>query len=145
MTITRPFALIAISATLAIFAGACAKKPAARTTVQVSSPAGATPAANHNTVMQTNIAVIEGEKTLARVADSLGLEAKWGMDKAACINRLKGALRVETIRGTDLLGISVDGNEDNAADIANAVASSYRDLITENGGTTKVMIHELAK
>jgi Mg-chelatase subunit ChlD len=80
----------------------------------------------------TEFEVVEAEQTLKGVVDELGLDKKWGTNKAGAMRRLKDAVKTGQVRGTDLIEIKVE--EDNAADarlIAERVAKAYQERRTK--------------
>lgn len=80
---------------------------------------------------QTEFQVIKSRNVLKRVADSLNLTTKWGMDVDSVVRQLQGIVDAEPARGTDLISIRVrHTNNEDARDIADEVAKAYADYRT---------------
>ncbi len=81
---------------------------------------------------KTEFEVITAQKTLDRVIDVLDLQAKWDIPRDQVFSRLKGIIKAQEKRGTDLIEIRVRHNDKElACDIAREVAKAYRDRRTE--------------
>ncbi len=83
----------------------------------------------YSTFMQTQFEIIESKETLTRVIRKLGLVEEWNLaSEEEAFARLKGKLRAQNVRGTDLIDIEVfHTNAELAAKLANEVAFSYRE------------------
>ncbi|MDX1679901.1 MAG: polysaccharide biosynthesis tyrosine autokinase [Akkermansiaceae bacterium] len=82
----------------------------------------------------TEFEVITSRNTLLRVAEELPtLRKKWGgITQEQVATRLKGVIRTENIRGTDLIAIRVRlEDKELARDIAQEVVAAYRDYRLE--------------
>ena len=85
----------------------------------------------------TEFEKIKSRNSLSKVIDSLDLVNKWGTDRETALRILKGIVRTENIRGTDLIQIRVrHTNKEDARNIAAEVAGAYkeyrRELIAES-------------
>lgn len=79
----------------------------------------------------TEFEVIVAEQTLKRVADRLSLTQRWTMAGEMVVDTLKGIVRTNQVRGTDLIEIRVrHSSAQDARDIAEKVADSYKDRRT---------------
>ena len=75
---------------------------------------------------------IKSRNSLGKVVDNLALVKKWGLDKEAVIQILKGIVTTQNIRGTDLISIRVrHTNKEDARDITAEVAKAYRNYRME--------------
>jgi capsular polysaccharide biosynthesis protein len=75
---------------------------------------------------------IKSRTILSKVSEKLELEKSWGVDKDTVIARLKDAVQVMKIRGTDLLSIKVRTTDPiEACDIARELVTVYREWRTE--------------
>ncbi|MES2476689.1 MAG: von Willebrand factor type A domain-containing protein [Verrucomicrobiota bacterium] len=75
---------------------------------------------------------IKSSNSLAKVVDELDLSARWQVDKAEAVERLKGNLTTETIQGTDLIAVRVrEKDEQESREIVRKVVENYRDFRTE--------------
>ena len=86
--------------------------------------------------IQTEYEVIKSEAVLGRTVEALHLDMEWGkrytngrnLEKRDAIELLRQCLSLHPIRGTNLIEISVIGEDaKEAANIANAIAESYLD------------------
>ena len=88
---------------------------------------------DHKTFLQTQFAIIESRNVLLSVVTELDLSKRWSLDNPdEAVVRLKRNLRVQPIRGTELVELKfygTDGKE--AAEIANEIAASYKQRVTE--------------
>lgn len=78
---------------------------------------------------------------LEPVVDNQILTEAWGMDREACVGKLREAVCVDSDKGTDLVILRVRARSpEDARDLAQAVAQSYATLLTKDladkGGTT---------
>ena len=79
-------------------------------------------------VCPPEIGIIKSSNTLSKVADTLDLTNRWGVDRKSTLAILKGIVQTDNIKGTDLIQIRVmHTNKEDARDIAAAVAAAYRD------------------
>jgi succinoglycan biosynthesis transport protein ExoP len=80
----------------------------------------------------TEFEKIKSSKSLYKVVDKLELANKWGVDRSVAVQILKGIVRTENTRGTDLISIKVrHTNKEDAKDVAEEVAGAYRDYRSE--------------
>ncbi len=95
----------------------------------------------------TEYEMIKSSNSLAKVVDKLGLVDRWTVDKETAIKMLKGIVNTQNIRGTDLIAIRVRHvNKDDARDVAQEVASAYKDYRAEiEGRDSKKALDELNK
>ncbi|TAK92564.1 MAG: prepilin-type N-terminal cleavage/methylation domain-containing protein, partial [Verrucomicrobia bacterium] len=84
--------------------------------------------------IQTEFELIKSEAVLGKVVESLKLDEAWAgkaggkLKKSETLAMLKAKLNVEPVRNTSLVQIRVkDGDANEAAKIANAVAAAYSD------------------
>ncbi len=83
--------------------------------------------------VQTEFEAIQSESVLGKVVDDLGLEQAWAKDgrklnKTEAVAELKAKLELKPVRNSSLVEIrATDGDADEAAKIANAVADAYTD------------------
>lgn len=82
-----------------------------------------------NRFTQTQFEAIQARKNLEHVVAKLGLMDMWGLeDENAATEKLSGKIKMRQLEGTDMVAIDVyDKNAQLAADIANAVALSFRE------------------
>lgn len=118
----------------------------ASATIQVrGSGAGIDPAAD----LEKNFAILQSAEVLDPVIESLGLKQKWGeTEQTKVYTRLRKSLRIQDIRTTELIQISVlNTDPKQAAQVANAVAGEFQRLKTagKNGGQSVVTIWERAE
>lgn len=134
----RTFALVPLSVCLLFATGCGAKKHQARATVQVSGTAPL------NVSVQE--AIIRADATIEPVVKKFDLAKHWMISEEDALEKVKGAIRLENVKGTDLLQIHVTDTDGHlATDIANAVTESYRDRVAAAPGSkTTVTIHEMA-
>ncbi len=85
---------------------------------------------------QTEFEVIQSERVLSNVVQELGLESRWGKESAGgrkltaqeAMTQLRGKLDLKPVKGTSLIEIRTKSDDpQEAANIANAVAQTYRD------------------
>ena len=75
----------------------------------------------------TEVEIIKTRNVLMRAAESLDLSSLWAIDPESAVQVLKGIVRAENIRETDLVRISVRHTDrDDARDIAAEVARAYK-------------------
>ena len=79
--------------------------------------------------IQNQFKIIESEKTLSRVVETLDLTTRWsGFDEDMALMKLKSILKTEQIRNTDHIEIRIrHQNREDAQAVAKAIAESYRD------------------
>ena len=83
---------------------------------------------------------IKSRNSLGKVVDNLALVEKWGLDKEAVIQILKGIVTAQNIRGTDLISIRVrHTNKEDARDIAAEVGRAYKIYRAE---ADSIVVHE---
>ncbi|MBK1881597.1 polysaccharide biosynthesis tyrosine autokinase [Luteolibacter pohnpeiensis] len=94
---------------------------------------------------ETEFEKIKSRNVLSKVVDSLDLSNRWGVDKESALQILRGIVKTQNIRGTDLISISVTHqNREDAKDIATEVARAYKEYRMEvEGGVTERALHEL--
>ena len=79
--------------------------------------------------MAPEIEVIRAEATLGMAADRLDLPGRWIVTRDGAIAMLREIVKLEPIRGTDLIQIRVrHTNAEDARDVAMEVARAYREL-----------------
>ena len=90
---------------------------------------------------------IKSRNSLGKVVDHLALVEKWGLDKEAAIQILKGIVTAQNIRGTDLISIRVrHTNKEDARDIAAEVGRDYKIYRAEiQGSSSDRELFELKK
>lgn len=90
---------------------------------------------------------IKSRNSLGKVVDHLALVEKWGLDKEAAIQILKGIVTAQNIRGTDLISIRVrHTNKEDARDIAAEVGRAYKIYRAEiQGSSSDRELFELKK
>jgi len=83
--------------------------------------------------IQTQFGIITSSRCLERVVREENLVAEWQLpDEQSAINRLKGMIRTNVRRGTDLISIEVeDTDPQRAARIATQVKNAYEAIRTE--------------
>jgi serine/threonine protein kinase/biopolymer transport protein ExbD/capsular polysaccharide biosynthesis protein len=70
---------------------------------------------------------IKSAAALTAVADELDLAEKWGLPRSAVAGILKGIVRTENIRGTDLISVRIrHSDKKDAVAITRAVAKTYQ-------------------
>ena len=79
--------------------------------------------------IQNQFKIIESEKTLSRVVETLDLTTRWsGFDEDMALIKLKSILKTEQIRNTDHIEIRIrHQNREDAQAVAKAIADSYKD------------------
>jgi len=83
----------------------------------------------------TEFEKIKSRNSLSKVVENLELTNKWGMDKEAALQTLKGIVNTQNIRGTDLISINVRHvNKEDARDVAAEVARAYKEYREEIEG-----------
>lgn len=83
-------------------------------------------------MMATTSNIFTSHEVLSRVIKALELTQRWNLDPDSCVQQLKAILRIESIRGTDLISIRCrHTNKVDARDIANEVATAYKDYRAE--------------
>jgi uncharacterized protein involved in exopolysaccharide biosynthesis len=81
---------------------------------------------------QTEIKKITSRNSLIKAIESLDLSKRWGVDRETALAILKGALKPQQIRGTDLISISaIHTNREDARDIVAEVSRAYIDYRKE--------------
>jgi capsular polysaccharide biosynthesis protein len=111
------------------------KKYEAEATIEVVSPGGA---AMTPSFLGTQFEAIKSRAALSAVAQQLELSNKWMLSEQDVIRVLKGIVKIQNIRGTDLISIRVrHTNKEDVVSIVNAIVMSYQ---RNFGG--KVIIHE---
>ncbi|CAN5273397.1 hypothetical protein BH23VER1_BH23VER1_29050 [soil metagenome] len=85
------------------------------------------------TWVQTQFEIISSQATLQRVIDELGLMKKWDVtSERDAYKELVDSLETNEVRGTELIDIVVYRTDpQEAADLANAIAASYKDRRVE--------------
>ena len=85
----------------------------------------------------TEFEIIKSTNSLGRVIDKLDLVNKWEINKDQVLQILRGIVKTDNLRGTDLISITVrHERKDDARDIAAEVAKAYKDYRTELEGET---------
>jgi succinoglycan biosynthesis transport protein ExoP len=80
----------------------------------------------------TEFEKIKSRNCLEKVVDRLTLVSRWGVDKEAALNILRGIVSTQNIRGTDVISIRVRHTDSrDARDIAEEVVNAYRDYRLE--------------
>jgi len=100
-------------------------------------------------LVQTEFEKIQSTRVLSRVVTNLNLSTLWAaranapaLSDSQCVGLLRRTLSLKQLRDTALIEIQVHSQAaQEAADIANAIATAYRDL---NTSTTRVNIVEEA-
>ena len=88
---------------------------------------------------------IKSRGVLKGVVQELDLTEKWSVPHDKAIRLLRNQIRIENIRGTDLIMIRVrHTNRHEAADICNALARHYASAQKTNKPLAEVIIHDLA-
>lgn len=83
----------------------------------------------------TEFEIIKSTNSLSRVVDKLDLVNKWEINKEQVLQILRGIVKTDNIRGTDLISITVrHERKDDARDIAAEVAKAYKEYRTELEG-----------
>jgi polysaccharide biosynthesis transport protein len=95
----------------------------------------------------TEFEKIKSRNSLTKVVDNLDLVARWGVDKERALQKLLLIVNTQNMRGTDLITIRVrHPNREDARDIADEVASAYREYRAEiEGRDAENALHELRK
>ncbi|MFT3990522.1 MAG: polysaccharide biosynthesis tyrosine autokinase [Luteolibacter sp.] len=95
----------------------------------------------------TEFEVIKSRKSLSKVVDKLGLASHWNVSPEQALEILKGIVKTQNIRGTDLISITVrHQNKQDARDITDEVARAYKDYRTElERADAKKALDELQK
>lgn len=82
--------------------------------------------------LATEMEVIKAEKTLEMAVDRLDLPTRWMIDKRSAVEIVRKSVRLNQVRGTELIEIRVrHTNAEDACDIARQVAIAYRDRRAE--------------
>ncbi|MDP4645627.1 MAG: von Willebrand factor type A domain-containing protein [Akkermansiaceae bacterium] len=106
-------------------------KPRVRVMNPLSGMMGSNNSKMTPTFFGTEFEKIKSRNTLGQVIDELDLTTKWGIDREAALNRLKGNVETTNIRGTDLLSIRVsEKNEQDALDITDSLVRNYTEYRT---------------
>jgi capsular exopolysaccharide synthesis family protein len=80
----------------------------------------------------TEFEIIKSTNSLIRVINKLNLPDKWEVNNEQALQILKGIVRTENKRGTDLISITVRfTDKDDAKDIAAEVAEAYKNYRSE--------------
>lgn len=80
----------------------------------------------------TEFEIIKSTNSLIRVINKLNLTDKWEVNNEQALQILKGIVRTENKRGTDLISITVRfTDKDDAKDIAAEVAEAYKNYRSE--------------
>jgi capsular polysaccharide biosynthesis protein len=115
-------------------------EPESAGSLTAASPAGPAPAYDPYFI-QTTFEIIQDPIVLSTVIKQLNLNGEWGkrynggvpLDTAITMKMLKQRLSLDTIRNTRIIEItSYDEDKTEAAQIANAIAQSYRDYRVES-------------
>jgi beta-lactamase regulating signal transducer with metallopeptidase domain len=104
-----------------------------------SSMAGSLAPSYDPYLLETEAEVLQSELVLGRVVEALKLPRKWGMNstnselaRVEAMRALKSRLSLRPVRNTMLIEIRARGRDGaEAAELANAVASAYRDYRDE--------------
>jgi capsular polysaccharide biosynthesis protein len=84
------------------------------------------------TVFQQEFLIIESPSALQSIIADLNLAKIWGLSGTESLSHLQKMLRLENIRGTNLIKITVSSDiPKEAADIANAVADRFKTMRDE--------------
>ena len=95
----------------------------------------------------TEFEKIKSRNSLTRVVDKLDLVKKWDMGEEEVLAVLKGIVKTQNIRGTDLISITVrHRKKEDARDVALEVARAYKAYRTDlEGKSLEKTISELNK
>ncbi len=95
----------------------------------------------------TEFEKIKSRNSLTRVVEKLDLEKKWDMGSEQALATLKGIVKTQNIRGTDLISITVrHRKKEDARDVAFEVARAYKAYRTDlEGESLEKTISELNK
>jgi uncharacterized protein involved in exopolysaccharide biosynthesis len=106
----------------------------------INTPDGGTPYGNYDPYfLSTEFEIIQGPLVLGKVVDMLNLNTVWAKKMGAetlktseTVAYLKNYVTLSPVRNTKLIEITVrDADKKEAADIANAIATAYRDYRLE--------------
>lgn len=95
----------------------------------------------------TEFEKIKSRNALLKAVESLDLTTRWGVDSETAYQILRGIVRTQNVRGTDLIQIRVrHQNREDARDVAAGVASAYSSYRAEiEGKTASTLLSELRK
>ena len=106
----------------------------------INTPDGGTPYGNYDPYfLSTEFEIIQGRLVLGKVVESLNLNTLWAkkmgvetLKTSETVAYLKNFVTLNPVRNTKLIEITVhDADRKEAADIANAIATAYRDYRLE--------------
>lgn len=112
---------------------------------QLAQVAGAR--ANSPQFFGTEFEKIKSRNALLKTVDGLDLPTRWGVDREVAHGILRGIVRTQNVRGTDLIQIRVrHQNREDARDVALEVANAYSAYRADNEGrTANALLSELRR
>ena len=95
----------------------------------------------------TEFEKIKSRSSLLLAVEGLDLVTRWGVDREQAVQILRGIVRTQNVRGTDLIQIRVrHQNREDARDVAAEVARAYSAYRAETEGrTANALLNELRK
>ncbi|MFU8893355.1 MAG: GumC family protein [Luteolibacter sp.] len=95
----------------------------------------------------TEFEKIKSRNALLKAVDGLDLVTRWGVDREVGYQILRGIVRTQNVRGTDLIQIRVrHQNREDARDVALEVARAYSAYRAEiEGRTANALLNELRR
>jgi len=95
----------------------------------------------------TEFEKIKSRNALLKAVDGLDLVTRWGVDREVGYQILRGIVRTQNVRGTDLIQIRVrHQNREDARDVAAEVARAYSAYRAEiEGRTANALLNELRR
>jgi len=95
----------------------------------------------------TEFEKIKSRNSLLKVVDGLDLVTRWGVDREVAFQILRGIVRTQNVRGTDMIQIRVrHQNREDARDIAGEVARAYSAYRAEiESRTANALLSELRR
>lgn len=95
----------------------------------------------------TEFEKIKSRNALLKAVDNLDLVTRWGVDRETGYQILRGIVRTQNVRGTDLIQIRVrHQNREDARDVAAEIANAYSSYRAEiEGRTANALLNELRR